>query len=107
MRAHAARSASLRESRAYRVISRRDIPVRLSCVECQAVHARKTGGSIARPMKETRLQIVRDLIENRGGVLLSTEYVSARSKLKVRCGQGHEFDAAADNLKRKRWCPGM
>ena len=76
-----------------------------NCVECQAVHARKNGGWIARPMKETRLQIVRDLIENRGGVLLSTEFVSAKSKLKVRCDQGHEFDATADNLKRKRWCP--
>ncbi len=76
-----------------------------NCVECQAAHARKNGGWIARPMKETRLQIVRDLIENRGGGLLSTKYVSAKSKLIVRCDQGHEFEATADNLKRNRWCP--
>ncbi len=76
-----------------------------NCVECQAAHARRAGGWTARPPTGARLQIVRKAIESRGGSLLSTEYVSAKSKLKVRCAQGHEFEATADNLKRKRWCP--
>jgi hypothetical protein len=76
-----------------------------NCVECQVEHARSKGGWIARPSKEKRLQLVRRQVESRGGVLLSTKYVSAKSKLKARCEQGHEFEASADNLKRKKWCP--
>jgi len=37
-------------------------------------------------------------------VLLSTEYVSAKTKLTVCCANGHEFAVTADNLKHGRWC---
>lgn len=62
-----------------------------NCVECQVEHARRNGGWDARPPKAEYLRIVRELVEKRGGVLLSAEYVSAKSKLRVRCDRGHEF----------------
>jgi hypothetical protein len=36
--------------------------------------------------------------------LFSTEYVSAKAKLKVRCADGHEFEITPDNLKHRKWC---
>jgi hypothetical protein len=75
-----------------------------NCIQCQVEHARRNGGWNARPPKEEYLRTARELAEKKGGVLLSTEYILAKSKLSVRCGQGHEFESTADNLK-KRWCP--
>jgi hypothetical protein len=75
-----------------------------NCLRCQLEHARKRGGWKARPPKEDFLQRAREIVEMRGGTLLSTEYVSARAKLKISCEHGHEFDVSADNLSRGRWC---
>jgi hypothetical protein len=75
-----------------------------NCVECQVEHARRNGGSKARLPKDEYLRIAQRLVERRGGVLLSTKYVSAKSKLRVRCEHGHEFRVTADSLKRC-WCP--
>jgi len=44
------------------------------------------------------------MCEVKRGVLLSTEYVSAKADLNVRCANGHEFPITADNLKHGRWC---
>ncbi len=75
-----------------------------NCVECQVAHARITGGWKARPSRGEYFRGVKALVENKGGVLLSTDYESAKSKLRVECGLGHQFEATADNLKRQ-WCP--
>ena len=56
-----------------------------NCVQCQVEHARRNGGWKARPSKEEFLQMARELVEGKGGELLSTEYVSAKSKLEVGC----------------------
>lgn len=76
-----------------------------NCVTCQVEHARRNGGWRARPPKATYLDDARKRIERRGGFLLSTEYVSAKTKLKVRCADNHDFSIAADSLKRGSWCP--
>jgi hypothetical protein len=56
----------------------------MSCVACQLEHARRSGGWQARPSRERYLTELRDIVGQRGGVLLSTEYVSARTKVRVR-----------------------
>ena len=43
--------------------------------------------------------------KERGGVCLSTVYVNARTKLRWRCTEGHEWDAVPDAIKSGRWCP--
>jgi hypothetical protein len=75
-----------------------------NCSRCQLEHARKHGGWKARPSKEDFLQRYKELVEKRGGTLLSTKYVSARAKLKIHCEHGHKFDVTPDNLNRGRWC---
>ena len=76
-----------------------------NCVVCQTERARRNGAWRARPLRETYLEKVRTVVERRGGVLLSTEYVSAKVKLNVRCGDRHEFAASPDSLARGTWCP--
>jgi hypothetical protein len=60
---------------------------------------------VARPSTTAYLDDARRICEARGGVLLSTEYVSAKTSLSIRCAAGHSFAATADNLKHGRWCP--
>jgi hypothetical protein len=74
------------------------------CSECLLEHARTYGGWKARPSKDEFLRRLKAIIERRGGVLLSKEYVSARDKLAVRCEHGHKFAVTPDNLNRGRWC---
>ena len=75
-----------------------------NCVPCQVEHARRHGRWQARPSKKTYLEKARTLVERRGGVLLSTEYVSAKAKLKVRCGDQNEFEVSPDGLAHGIWC---
>src|SRR4051794_2593194 len=56
-----------------------------NCSACQVVHARRNGGWNARPEKSAYLEAARVLIASRGGLLISNEYVSAKSKLDVQC----------------------
>ena len=49
--------------------------------------------------KDEYLELVREWVAKKGGVLLSNEYVSAKSKLRVRCGEGHQFAISSDNLR--------
>src|SRR5215831_20986514 len=52
-----------------------------NCAACQVEHARNNGGWGARPSRQEYLAKARELVESRGGTLLSTTYVSAKSKL--------------------------
>lgn len=75
------------------------------CVACQLKHARRHGGWGARPSPREYLTRLRAFVQARGGVLLSEDYISAKTKLKVKCERGHLFEPTADNLKQGRWCP--
>ena len=76
-----------------------------NCAACQVEHARKNGGWGARPSREQFFAQARELIEARGGALISTTCLSAKSKLHVRCDRGHEFETNFDRLKQGKWCP--
>jgi len=46
------------------------------------------------------------LAKEKGGSLLSTEYINSKSKLKWLCCEGHEFMMCASAVKNaKQWCP--
>src|SRR4029077_20344675 len=76
-----------------------------NCAKCLVEHARKYGGWKARPEKGVFLNSMRKIVEKRGGTLLSKTYVTAKAKLRVRCGRGHAFAVTPDNLRHGRWCP--
>jgi hypothetical protein len=41
----------------------------------------------------------------KGGKCLSAGYKTAKIKLLWECGEGHQWEASPDNIKRGRWCP--
>lgn len=45
------------------------------------------------------------LAATRGGFLLSSVYVNARTPVVWACGAGHAWPATVDNVKRGSWCP--
>lgn len=53
-----------------------------------------------------KIEQVREFIERKGGRLLSDEYVNNRTKLRIDCGKGHEFEATFNHIKDSQsWCP--
>jgi len=60
---------------------------------------------MARPSNEEYLERVRKVVEQRGGTLLSTEYVNSRSKLNIQCDEGHLFSSRPHDISKKSWCP--
>jgi len=56
--------------------------------------------------KKGTLEEAREIARIRGGECLSTEYGNTYSKLRWRCGAGHEWNARMGNVKnRGSWCP--
>lgn len=51
------------------------------------------------------LEDVQKLAKKQGGVCLSTEYGNAKKKMRWRCSLGHEWDATANSVQQKHWCP--
>ena len=52
------------------------------------------------------IDIAQKVAEKRGGLCLSKIYRNARSKLRWRCADGHEWDACLDSIKGSgSWCP--
>ena len=46
------------------------------------------------------------LARTRGGKCLSTKYVNTKTKLRWRCAEGHEWEAAPSSVKNQgTWCP--
>ena len=44
--------------------------------------------------KKLTIDFVKQQFKSAGYTLLSTEYINSRSKLKVRCDKGHEYEAS-------------
>ena len=55
--------------------------------------------------KEYTLEDMQKLAKARGGQCLSTEFIDVKSKLKWKCGFGHEFEATPRPLLAGHWCP--
>ncbi len=51
------------------------------------------------------IQRMRRIARSRGGDCLSTDYVSAQTKLSWRCREGHEWLAKPNAIVNGRWCP--
>ncbi|MGB2798385.1 MAG: NAD(P)-dependent oxidoreductase [Dehalococcoidia bacterium] len=61
---------------------------------------RKEAGS-----EDYTINNMRELAESRGGQCLSTEFSGIESKLKWKCGFGHEWEATPVCVKAGHWCP--
>ena len=58
------------------------------------------GHVLIEPLKQ-----LQDIAEERGGLCLSGQYVSNTTKLRWRCGDGHEWEAVPSSIKAGKWCP--
>ncbi len=45
------------------------------------------------------------IASERGGVCLSTEYISDATKIKWKCSEEHIWEATPNNIKHDKWCP--
>lgn len=55
--------------------------------------------------KRLDISVYQQLARDRGGVLLSTEYINKEHKLKWKCSEGHVWEAVAGSVKNgKKWC---
>jgi hypothetical protein len=48
---------------------------------------------------------LRSIVKSRGGDCMSTHYLKARDKLRLRCALGHEWETVAMQIISGHWCP--
>ncbi|WP_083505174.1 zinc-ribbon domain-containing protein [Legionella santicrucis] len=47
----------------------------------------------------------KEFANKHGGMCLSTEYLNCKTKIKMMCKNGHEWESRADNiLYEQKWC---
>jgi len=63
--------------------------------------ARAKGGKCLSPALKT----LKAKARAKGGECLSNAYLGNEAKHRWRCGQGHEWEACAGNVRRGNWCP--
>lgn len=52
-----------------------------------------------------QLGIIKSIVESKGGICLSEEYISAKTKLHLKCKNGHSWKVTPDKIKQGTWCP--
>ena len=56
--------------------------------------------------KEQQLERLKMIAESKNGKLLSTEFVTAKTKYSFECDKGHQFELTSDKIvTREDWCP--
>ncbi|GAA4087582.1 hypothetical protein GCM10022414_07940 [Zhongshania borealis] len=61
-------------------------------------------------MNKRQLEMFADtveLVEKRGGTLISSSYISSKSPLTVECSEKHQWLVNRDALKGGDWCQGI
>lgn len=55
--------------------------------------------------RKLTVEQIRDIVEQRGGVLRSTEYNNVSTPLTIECNNGHVWVSSYDSLRKNCWCP--
>ena len=82
--------------------------LRWRCVEGHEWEARPNNvknGSWCPACLRGTIEEMQVLAKDRGGECLSTKYVNAKTKLRWRCSEGHEWEAVPSSVQRGKWCP--
>ena len=51
------------------------------------------------------LNELKEIVEKKGGKIISTEYVRNNEKMMFQCGKGHQWKTTYQIIKRGNWCP--
>ncbi|MBN3761227.1 hypothetical protein [Burkholderia sp. Ac-20365] len=54
--------------------------------------------------RQRAFEAILQLVQSRGGICLSTSYETQESTLRLRCANGHEWEAKAGAIHRGSWC---
>ena len=54
---------------------------------------------------KTKLEVMREMAEARGGWCISTRYLGSGRQLEWKCSQGHVWAANPNSIQRGSWCP--
>lgn len=56
--------------------------------------------------QQQRIAELQELAQSRGGLFLSSEYISSKTKYAWQCSKGHTWDSSVDSVKgQNSWCP--
>lgn len=89
-------------------IKKLDQPLALECLKCKAKTRvlfsdfKKNKIKCSSCSQNLKLAKISKWAESKGGELLSTKFISGKTKYKFKCSVGHEWDAIATG---KSWCP--
>ena len=56
------------------------------------------------PTKEYYFNYYKNIIKNKEGNIISTEYVDSSTKIKYKCKNDHQVETLPRGLKQGRWC---
>ncbi len=55
--------------------------------------------------RKLTIEQMREIAKSHGGECLSEKYRNAKTKLRWKCSEGHEWEAVPDHIKEEHWCP--
>ncbi|GAL10940.1 hypothetical protein JCM19233_1925 [Vibrio astriarenae] len=58
-----------------------------------------------RKIRENRYAELKALVEEKGGKMISKDFILSTIKLIVKCEHGHEFRKTSTELRKGHWCP--
>jgi hypothetical protein len=70
------------------------------CKKCSAANSRNQFMSGRNFLAE-----LQEIARQRGGAVLSPEYIRSDVKLRFACADGHEWDSRPNDVRRGTWCP--
>lgn len=56
-------------------------------------------------VKKRSIESIKQLAKQRGGILLSKEYLNKSAHLRWKCNKGHEWSTSLDSVQQGHWCP--
>lgn len=56
-------------------------------------------------VQQEQYEVMRELLEKRGFSILDDHYVNTRTKINIKCDQGHQYAVTSETIKKNRLCP--
>ncbi|NVM29576.1 MAG: hypothetical protein HWN65_12110 [Candidatus Helarchaeota archaeon] len=77
------------------------------CADKEAGLKRRGVPLLTLEKRENMLEELREYVRQHrpGGEILALEYTNDRTKIPVRCAEGHVWEITPNHLKKGRWCP--